>query len=266
MRRPVRITTHHEAHHLATDIAAPPPALQRPIGPAEGVDHCGHFRVGFAEKVEHALRGQVASHLLPHDVAQFHLRDVQPDAQRHWEIHQVEPVGDDEHAVDGDLDADDVVVVRWRPGHACPTRICLRKALLIASSIWSYRFAASESLPQRSSEIAAIVVPTVRRAASTAASAPAEAEAMLPCVVRTAAAAPSARTVADRIPTAARPCSTASSPRWAVVTRKSTPDMLVFFLLASSWWHPGRRPGWIVRNQPSCDGPLQGGRSGIGYG
>jgi hypothetical protein len=49
------------------------------------------------------------------DVAQLQLRDVQPDAQRHREIHQVEPVGDDEHAVDGDLDTDDVVVMRWAP-------------------------------------------------------------------------------------------------------------------------------------------------------
>jgi len=71
--------------------------------------------VGFAEKVEHTLCGQVTRHLLPHDVAQVLLRDVEPDPKRHREIHQVEPVGDDEHAVDGDLDADDVVVVRWVP-------------------------------------------------------------------------------------------------------------------------------------------------------
>jgi hypothetical protein len=115
MRLPVRITTHHKAHHLATDVAPPPPAFQGPIGPAEGVDHSRHLGVGFAEKVEHTLCGQVARHLLPHDVTQVLLRDIQPDAKRHGEVRQVEPVGDDEHAVDRDLDADDVVVVRRAP-------------------------------------------------------------------------------------------------------------------------------------------------------
>ncbi len=134
----IRLATHHEAHHLATDITSPPPALQRPVGPAEGVDHCGHLRVRFAEKIEHTLCGQVASHLFPHDVAQFHLRDIQPDPQRHREVHQLEAVGDDEHAVDGDLDADDIVAMRWGlMRHVCPVCICSRKAPLIASSAWS---------------------------------------------------------------------------------------------------------------------------------
>jgi hypothetical protein len=115
MRLPVRITTHHKAHHLATDVTPPPAAFQRPIGPAERVDHSRHLGMGFAEKIEHALCSQVARHLLPHDVAQVLLRDVQPDAKRHREIRQVKPVGDDEHAVDGDLDTDDVVIVRRAP-------------------------------------------------------------------------------------------------------------------------------------------------------
>jgi hypothetical protein len=135
MRRPVRIPADHEAHHLATDISPPPSAFEGSVGPAEGVDHCGNLGVRFAEKIEHALRGQVASDLFPHDVAQFDLRDIQPDAQCHWEVHQVEPVSDDEHAVDGDLDTDDVVVMRWGSmRHVCLTCICVRKVLVIASS------------------------------------------------------------------------------------------------------------------------------------
>ena len=114
----IPLTTHHEAHHLATDITPPPPSLQRPVSPAEGVDHSGDLRVRFAENVQHALCGQVTCHLLPHDVAQFLLWNVQPDAQRHWEIHQVEPVCDDEHSVDGDLDTDDIVVVGFGIGDA----------------------------------------------------------------------------------------------------------------------------------------------------
>ena len=72
--------------------------------------------VWFAEDVEHALCRQVPSHPLPHDVAQLRLRDVQPDAHSdRRKLHQAEPVGDDEHAVDGDLDPDDVVVCASGP-------------------------------------------------------------------------------------------------------------------------------------------------------
>src|SRR4029077_9306260 len=70
--------------------------------------------------------------------------------------------------------------------------------------------------------------------------------------------------VADLIPTAARPCLTASSPRWAVVTRNLSPDMVTSSLPSILLWRPGRRPGWIVRIQPSCEGRLQ--RVGIRIG
>src|SRR6185369_12004759 len=82
----IPLTTHHKAHHLATDVAPPPATFQGPIGPAEGVDHCGHLRVGFAEKVEHTLCGQVTRHLLPHDVAQVLLRVVVQEYGGHREI------------------------------------------------------------------------------------------------------------------------------------------------------------------------------------
>ncbi|AGZ54242.1 hypothetical protein MKAN_14480 [Mycobacterium kansasii ATCC 12478] len=59
--------------------------------------------------VQHALRGEVTPHLVPDDFPQIVLRDVRPDAQRHWEIDQVQPVREYQHAIDGDLDADDVV-------------------------------------------------------------------------------------------------------------------------------------------------------------
>jgi hypothetical protein len=89
----------------------------------------------FAENVEHALCREITRDLFPHDVAQVFLRDVRPDAQRHWEIHQIQPVGDDEHAVDRDLDADHIVVMRWGlVRHVCPTCIRARKVPLIASS------------------------------------------------------------------------------------------------------------------------------------
>ena len=52
----------------------------------------------------------------------------------------------------------------------------------------------------------------------------ADADAMVPWVLLTAMSASSASVVADRIPTAARPCLTAKSPKSAVVTRKSSPD------------------------------------------
>jgi hypothetical protein len=63
------------------------------------------------EDVEHTLGGEIAGYLFPHDVAQFQLRDVGSDPERRRELHHVEPVGDDEHAVDRDLDRDDVVDV-----------------------------------------------------------------------------------------------------------------------------------------------------------
>ena len=71
----IPLAAHHEADHLAADIAPPPPAFERPVGPAEGVDHRRDLGVGFAEDVQHALGGQVARHLFPHDVAQFRLRE-----------------------------------------------------------------------------------------------------------------------------------------------------------------------------------------------
>src|SRR6476660_9256874 len=174
-------TTWRSALRHTTKRTILPPTSRRHDRTLEGVDHCGHLRVRFAEKIENTLCGQVASHLLPHDVAQFHLRDIQPDPQRHREVHQLEAVGDDEHAVDGDLDADDIVAMRWGlMRHVCPVCICSRKASLIASSAWSSRFVASVSLSHKPSEIAAIFVAAFRRAASTASSALAEAEAMLP--------------------------------------------------------------------------------------
>src|SRR4051812_13263581 len=243
------LTAQHEAHHLAAEIAPPPPAFEGPVGPAEGVDHRGHLGVRFAENVEHALRGQVACHLLPHDVAQVFLRDVQPDAQCHWEVHQVEPVGDDEHAVDGDLDTDHVVVVRWDlVHHACPVCVRVRMALFAAPSAWSYRFAAWVSLSHRSSEIAAIFEPALRRAASTAVSAQAEADATLPWVLRTAASAPSASIVAHLMSAATRACVTARSRKWAVLIRKLSPGMVPSSLSSVLQC---RRPGCVVGIQRS---------------
>jgi hypothetical protein len=135
MRRPVRITAHHEADHLATHVTTPPPAFQGAVGAAQGVDHCRHLGMGFAEQVEHALCGQVAPDLFPHNVAQIFLGDVGSDAQRHREVHQMEFVGDDQHAVDGDLDAYHVVEMRWRTGHICPVCIRARKTTVIAASM-----------------------------------------------------------------------------------------------------------------------------------
>jgi hypothetical protein len=64
-----------------------------------------------AEDVQHALSGEVASDLLPHDVPQIELRNVQSDAERGGKLHHVQPVGDHQHAVDRHLDRDDVVDV-----------------------------------------------------------------------------------------------------------------------------------------------------------
>jgi hypothetical protein len=111
--------------------------------------------VGFAEEVKHALCGQVALHLFPHGVAQFFLGDVQPDAQRHWEVHQVQPVGDDEHAVDGDLDAYHVIEMCWRTGHICPVCVRVRKIPVIVLWIMPEWFATSANLSHKSSEDAA---------------------------------------------------------------------------------------------------------------
>ena len=137
---PISLAAHHEADHLATDIAPPPTGFQRAVGPTEGVDHRGDLGVGFAENVQYALGGEVASDLLPDDVAQLRLRDVEPDAQRGRELRQAKPVGDDQHPVDGDFDPDDVVDVRGVAtcrSHGHPACTCPSSALPIASSIWS---------------------------------------------------------------------------------------------------------------------------------
>ncbi|MBP1818395.1 hypothetical protein J3E61_001958 [Mycobacterium sp. OAE908] len=88
--------------------------------------------MGFTEQVEHALCGQVTPDLFPHDVAQIFLRDVGPDAQRDGEVHQMEFVRDDEHAVDGDLNTHHVVEMCWRTGHICPVCVDARKTTVIA--------------------------------------------------------------------------------------------------------------------------------------
>ena len=135
----IPLAAHDEADHLAADVATPPSAFEGAVGAAQGVDHRRDLGMRLAEHVEDALCGQVAGDLLPHDVAQFELRDVRPDAQRGRESpSRCSRSAIDQHAVDGDLDPDDVVDARRpvRTRHAHP-RIRPPSAPLTLSSVSS---------------------------------------------------------------------------------------------------------------------------------
>ena len=99
-------------------------------------------------------------------------------------------------------------------------------------------------MSHNASEISAILVPALRRARrAQLRSAFAEAEAMLPCVVLTAASAPSARRVADLIPPAGSALHDGQfaevGGRNAQIVAGHDPSSLTSILR----WCPGRRPG-----------------------
>ncbi|AFM14899.1 hypothetical protein Mycch_0071 [Mycolicibacterium chubuense NBB4] len=107
----VPLTAHHKADHFATAVPAPPPAVERAVRPAQRVDHRGDLGMRIAERGEDSLGGEVASDLVPDDLALLFVGDVGADAERQRKVDQVEQVRDDQHAVDGDLDPHHVVVV-----------------------------------------------------------------------------------------------------------------------------------------------------------
>src|SRR5882757_6485469 len=225
---PRSLAAHDETHHLAANVAAPPSALECAVGTAERVDHRRDLGMGLAEHGQHTLRDEVSGHLIPHHVSQVELRNVGPDSQRWRELHDVEFVGDDEHAIDGDLDADDVIDV-WgvlsgapRRGH----RVCIRSPRRppASPSTLSYAPADASSLSAISSATPFIPEPAARRAFCTASTAAAVDHEITPWVTRTEVSTPSATSTADRISVAACRCLAASSRSWAVATRKS-PDM-----------------------------------------
>lgn len=105
------LATDHEPHHLSAEVPAPPPAVECAVGPAQYVRHGRHLGVRIAERGEDALGGEVTGDLLGDDAALVLVGNVGPDPERQREVHQVQQVRDDEHAVDGHFDTHHVVVV-----------------------------------------------------------------------------------------------------------------------------------------------------------
>jgi hypothetical protein len=90
---------------LNIDIGSGPASSVRRLS-ARSASATSFFCQRLAVTVQRALRDEVALHLVPDEVSQVLLRDVGPDPKRRREIDQVQPVGDHQHGVDGDLHTD----------------------------------------------------------------------------------------------------------------------------------------------------------------